>query len=276
MSVSKAVRKLYKILVDNNFEPLSPQELSEISGYKNVNSIDQVLSRNEDFFSVQGGMGNRKVSIPKDKKSLAIFIRDNLHCVYCNQQVTVENATIDHIAPDNTGKLGDPSNLATACKSCNNLKGNQNVLKFINDMLPKDRQMIANENIKRIAGKVPGKKVGKSNRRKSVAPSTSTISDENKLKMLIRQVVQSELNKKRKCEYKDVYLIEKSGHWACIEDGDEWTIDDDGQPISTMIDLLNDLALNGWRCVQLMEFTQYRIDMLSIGKQYMAILEKAL
>jgi len=276
MSVSKGVKKLYKIIVDNNFAPLSPQELALISGYKNVNSIDQVLSRNSAYFTVQGGTGNRRVSIPSDKKSMAVFIRDNFHCVYCNQQVTMETATLDHIVPYSKGKQNDPSNLATSCVGCNRLKKDMSANSFIEDVLTKDRVMVARENIRRIAGQIPGKKRGKSTRKKDTPTPTSTIlSDENKLKSIVRKVVQSEFNKKKKYEYTSVYLIERAGYWVCIEDGNEWTVDDDnGQPISTIPDILNVLAEEGWRCIQLLETAQYRGEAFSVGKQYLTILEK--
>lgn len=278
MTVSKGVKKLYKILVDNNFQPMSPQELTAIAGYKSVNSIDQILNRNSDYFTVQGGMGNRRVTIPKGRKNFAVFVRDNLHCVYCNQPVTIDNATIDHIKPDSKGKMSDPSNLATACKSCNSLKKDMSANRYIDEVLDKDRMMLARDNVKRIAGQIPGKKRGKSTRKKETSiPQSTVLSDENKLKMLIRQVVQSEMGKKKHYEYSMVYIIEKAGYYSCIEDGDEWTVDDDnGQPISTIEDIMNELANDGWRFVQLVEFTHFRVDILSSGKQFMAFLEKAL
>ena len=73
-----------------------------------------------------------------------------------------------------------------------------------------------------------------------------------------------------------MYLIERAGYWTCIEDGDEWTVDDEnGQPISTIPDILNELALEGWRSIQLLETSQVLGDPLSVGKQYMAILERS-
>ena len=281
MAVSKGVKKLYKIIVDNNFAPISPQELSLISGYKNVNSIDQVLSRNSEYFTVQGGIGNRRISIPSHKKSLGIFIRDNFHCVYCNQQLTVEAATLDHIVPFSKKKENDPSNLATACVGCNRLKKDMSANSFIEEILTKDRVMLARENIRRIAGKIPGKKRGKSTRRKET-PSPTILSDENKLKSIISQAVQSELSKKKKTkkknyEYTSVYLVERPGYWECIEDGNPWTVKDENeQPISTIPDILNVLAEEGWRSMQLLETSHQLGDALSVGKQYMAILERSM
>ncbi len=275
--ISKAVKKLYRIIVDNNFQPLSPQELSQIAGYKTVNSIDQILSRNTEYFTVQGGSGNRRVGIPKEKKSLAIFVRDNFHCVYCNKQLTADNATIDHITPESKGKLSDPSNLATSCKSCNGLKKNMSVNRFIEDVLSKDRGMLARENVKRISGRIPKKKKRKTiHKTENNNSQSSIISDENNLKMIIRQIVQSEIHKKKKYVYKTVTIIERSGYWSWIEDDQEWVINDkEGQPKSTISDILNNLADDGWRCVQLIENKPFTVNYFQGGKQYTAILEKA-
>ncbi len=74
-----------------------------------------------------------------------------------------------------------------------------------------------------------------------------------------------------------MYLVERAGYWECIEDGDSWTVkDENDQPISTIPDILNELAEDGWRSMQLLETTHQLGDVLSVGKQYMVLLEKAL
>jgi hypothetical protein len=63
------------------------------------------------------------------KKRLAIYLRDGLHCVYCG--ASVENGahlTLDHIRPvsiygvDNSAK-----NLITCCDNCNTRRGKRHM-----------------------------------------------------------------------------------------------------------------------------------------------------
>lgn len=53
-----------------------------------------------------------------------IYARDNHECVYCGNG---EKLSIDHVVPLVKGGSNDPSNLVTACLSCNLSKGAKSV-----------------------------------------------------------------------------------------------------------------------------------------------------
>lgn len=56
---------------------------------------------------------------------LAIYLRDGLGCVYCckDWSETGSGLTLDHIVPRARGGSGDPTNLVTCCRTCNEKKG---------------------------------------------------------------------------------------------------------------------------------------------------------
>lgn len=67
----------------------------------------------------------------RQEKRLAIYLRDNLACIYCG--AAVENGvqlTLDHIRPRSNGGNNEASNLVTACNSCNSARGNRSVSSF--------------------------------------------------------------------------------------------------------------------------------------------------
>lgn len=51
--------------------------------------------------------------------------RDGLICCYCDQVLTQETLTMDHIVPDSKRGTYNATNLTVACKPCNNKRGNQ-------------------------------------------------------------------------------------------------------------------------------------------------------
>jgi len=59
--------------------------------------------------------------IRKDKR-LAIYLRDNLACVYCDADTEDAALTIDHLNPCENGGTNHESNLVTCCLSCNSAK----------------------------------------------------------------------------------------------------------------------------------------------------------
>lgn len=52
-----------------------------------------------------------------------LFERDGWRCHYCQDLVTPENVTLDHIRATSTGGTNEVSNLVTACLQCNSIKG---------------------------------------------------------------------------------------------------------------------------------------------------------
>jgi hypothetical protein len=58
----------------------------------------------------------------RKEKRLALYIRDEFTCCYCGRQLKGANpreVTLDHLVPRNAGGDNQPSNLVTACLSCN-------------------------------------------------------------------------------------------------------------------------------------------------------------
>lgn len=51
-------------------------------------------------------------------------MRDGYRCMYCGEQFTLDQLTLDHVIPISRGGKDTWSNVVTACKSCNHKKGN--------------------------------------------------------------------------------------------------------------------------------------------------------
>lgn len=71
--------------------------------------------------------------IRRDKR-LAIYIRDQFTCVYCQRNlanVKAKRRTLDHIIPVTRGGDNDETNLCTACSRCNESKGDKTAWEFI-------------------------------------------------------------------------------------------------------------------------------------------------
>ena len=65
------------------------------------------------------------------KKRRAIYLRDDLRCVYC--EASIEDGvqfTLDHLVPCELGGNNNASNLVTCCKSCNSSKGSKSQKQF--------------------------------------------------------------------------------------------------------------------------------------------------
>jgi 5-methylcytosine-specific restriction endonuclease McrA len=56
----------------------------------------------------------------------AVCTRDNSQCCYCTKKLQPKDVTFDHVYPKSRGGKGnDWLNIVTACKSCNQKKGNR-------------------------------------------------------------------------------------------------------------------------------------------------------
>lgn len=51
------------------------------------------------------------------------------HCHYCNEPLTFQTSTIDHIVPRSQGGANADENLVLACFPCNQTKGDDSTLK---------------------------------------------------------------------------------------------------------------------------------------------------
>jgi len=67
--------------------------------------------------------------IRKDKR-LAIYLRDQFRCIYCNRNlanVPARDRTLDHVVPVASGGDNEPTNLVTCCTRCNERKGDKSL-----------------------------------------------------------------------------------------------------------------------------------------------------
>ncbi len=55
----------------------------------------------------------------------ALWHRDSGECQYCSKNVTISNATIDHVIPKSRGGGHTWENLVIACSKCNGKKGSR-------------------------------------------------------------------------------------------------------------------------------------------------------
>lgn len=81
----------------------------------------------------RNGTWNGSNWLRRDKR-LAIYLRDQFRCVYCNRNLVNAKAkyrTLDHIIPVVNGGTNDETNLCTACKRCNDSKGAKTAWEYI-------------------------------------------------------------------------------------------------------------------------------------------------
>lgn len=60
-----------------------------------------------------------------DELRRSLYVRDGWQCAYCGDEVTAENATLDHVVPRSKGGSNAADNLVTACLTCNSIKSDR-------------------------------------------------------------------------------------------------------------------------------------------------------
>lgn len=73
--------------------------------------------------------GLQKKHNPKITK-LDLFIRDEGSCQYCQNELKLHEATIDHVLPICKGGKNEWTNLVIACLKCNQEKGDKLLINF--------------------------------------------------------------------------------------------------------------------------------------------------
>jgi len=79
--------------------------------------------------------------IRRDKR-LAIYLRDQFRCVYCNKNLANVKAkfrTLDHVVPTAIGGGNEASNLVTCCKRCNDRKSDKHLWEQTTDPIVTNR-----------------------------------------------------------------------------------------------------------------------------------------
>lgn len=68
----------------------------------------------------------------RPEKRRAIYVRDNLACVYCGKHIDEGiELTLDHVHPTELGGSNEAENLVTCCKQCNSAKGKKTIRQFL-------------------------------------------------------------------------------------------------------------------------------------------------
>jgi hypothetical protein len=94
------------------------------------------------------------------KKRISLYqnyhIKNEIHCEYCEQDLKIEEATIDHYVPLSRSGLDDLSNYKIACKACNSIKTSihpvqdYNVFKIFKSYVYKNKKKYQQEFIKMV------------------------------------------------------------------------------------------------------------------------------
>ena len=58
-----------------------------------------------------------------------VYLRDNYICQYCKQMNSYKDLTLDHVIPKSKGGKTEWTNIVSACRKCNNQKGNHTHIK---------------------------------------------------------------------------------------------------------------------------------------------------
>jgi len=66
---------------------------------------------------------NRRWMVKFGRK--AVYMRDKYTCAYCGEVFISQDLTFDHVTPRSRGGQTTWENIATACRKCNEKKGNQ-------------------------------------------------------------------------------------------------------------------------------------------------------
>ena len=91
------------------------------------------------------------VCIRKDLR-LAIYLRDSFRCVYCCGDLhgsAPSDITLDHVKADADGGSNEPSNLVTACRSCNCSRQDKPLARFAGPETRKDIKRLTSRSIAR-------------------------------------------------------------------------------------------------------------------------------
>lgn len=100
---------LKKVIVVKYYEDFEARSISRIFKCPAIISI-------KDYINVS----NKYLRYSKTN----IFERDNYICQYCGKQKKWDELTIDHVVPRSMGGDSKFENVVTACKGCNQWKGN--------------------------------------------------------------------------------------------------------------------------------------------------------
>jgi 5-methylcytosine-specific restriction endonuclease McrA len=93
----------------------------------------------------------RGVCLRKDLR-LAIYLRDSFRCVYCCADLHgahPTDITLDHVHAQVDGGSNEPSNLVTACRTCNCSRQDKPLARFAGPETRKDIRRLTARSIRR-------------------------------------------------------------------------------------------------------------------------------
>lgn len=117
LSVDKKTYKRWKYLI------IAAVKINK--NYKTVEIFRRKFKVLEDFVVV--GLKYNGKNVRRRTSGFArefIEQNENAKCLYCDTNLTLENATADHIIPISEGGNNCQVNLVVCCKDCNNERGN--------------------------------------------------------------------------------------------------------------------------------------------------------
>lgn len=124
--------------LDSSFRPIEVIDAVEalvlclIGKAQAIESYNKVIKSVNESFELPCVIALKRIVkfryqvLPCHRKN--VFWRDNNQCQYCAKHFMVDKLTIDHIVPSSRGGKNEWLNLATACKRCNQKKGNKTPL----------------------------------------------------------------------------------------------------------------------------------------------------
>lgn len=93
----------------------------------------------------------RGVCLRKDLR-LAIYLRDSFRCVYCCRDLhgaAPMDITLDHVKANADGGSNSPTNLVTACRSCNCSRQDKPLAKFCGPETRADVKRLTSRSIRK-------------------------------------------------------------------------------------------------------------------------------
>ncbi len=98
--------------------------VTKVHGGTNRHSGRQSTAPLHGVIACRGAISNHEQQIPA-LSNQALFCRDHFLCLYCGQRFNSNQLTRDHVIPTSKGGSDRWTNLVTACKRCNQRKGDR-------------------------------------------------------------------------------------------------------------------------------------------------------
>ncbi len=114
------------IVIESNKDILSDQQKRNFESSQLDNEKIRAKARKEVEY-----LANEQNNIETLIQKYVLLSETNYKCIYCNDNVTIENMEIEHILPISKSADDSMNNKACACRSCNSNKGNKTPYQFL-------------------------------------------------------------------------------------------------------------------------------------------------